>query len=74
MQKNNWPATASLGVATYKTLPLSVDEIIKKADELMYAAKEEGKNRIKHYLFDAETTIKFFDGNKTDIDESGGVN
>jgi diguanylate cyclase (GGDEF)-like protein len=55
MQKNNWPVTASFGIAAYRVLPTSVDEMVKQADKLMYSAKKEGKNRIKHYLFDSET-------------------
>ncbi len=32
---------------------LTVDEMIRMANNLMYSAKEEGKNRIKHGIVDA---------------------
>jgi len=66
MQKNNWPVTASFGIASYRALPLSVDEMLKEADALMYSAKREGKNRIKQYLFDAETSRSFWEDGKNE--------
>jgi diguanylate cyclase (GGDEF)-like protein len=47
MKKNNWPVTTSIGVVSYLKSPQSVDEMIKKADLLMYSAKSGGKNTIK---------------------------
>ncbi|MFH1876904.1 MAG: GGDEF domain-containing protein [Candidatus Omnitrophota bacterium] len=47
MNEHNWPATFSIGVATYHRAPAGVDEIMKKVDDLMYAVKREGKNAIK---------------------------
>lgn len=47
MKKNNWPVTTSIGVVSYLKAPESVDEMIKKADLLMYSAKSSGKNTIK---------------------------
>ena len=52
MQMNEWPVTFSFGVVTFNKAPLSVDEMIKKADELMYVAKNDGKNRMKQEVFD----------------------
>ena len=48
MQKNRWRVTFSIGLATYHTVPDSVDETIKAADELMYHVKHNGKNNIRH--------------------------
>lgn len=48
MQKNQWQVTFSIGLATYRAAPGSVDESIKAADELMYHAKHNGKNTIRH--------------------------
>lgn len=39
--------TISLGVAQYRLLE-SVDDLIARADLCMYAAKHEGRNRVKH--------------------------
>jgi diguanylate cyclase (GGDEF)-like protein len=47
MQKNNWPVTLSMGIVTFLKAPDSVDEMMKKADHLMYSAKFSGKNNIK---------------------------
>lgn len=50
MLKNNWPVTLSIGVVTFLKAPLSVDEMMKKADQLMYSAKFDGKNTIKQIV------------------------
>jgi diguanylate cyclase (GGDEF)-like protein len=43
-----WPVTFSFGVVTWPTPPPSVDEMVRAADELMYAAKRHGKNGVRH--------------------------
>ncbi len=48
MQKNGWPVTFSIGVVTFISPPSTVDEILKKSDNLMYSAKKSGKNRINY--------------------------
>lgn len=50
MQKNKWPVTFSIGAATFLKPPESVEEMLKKADILMYTAKKNGKNMIKHMI------------------------
>lgn len=52
MQKNRWPITLSIGAVTYINPPDTVDNMIKKADNLMYSAKNSGKNKIIHELID----------------------
>jgi diguanylate cyclase (GGDEF)-like protein len=52
MQRENLPVTISLGVATFHTMPQHVDQLLKRADDLMYAVKVSGKNQIKHALID----------------------
>jgi diguanylate cyclase (GGDEF)-like protein len=47
-EKSKWPVTLSIGVVTYNKSPDTVDEILKKADALMYSAKNSGKNKIMH--------------------------
>jgi len=47
MQTNEWPVTFSMGVVTFNSAPATVDEMLKKADTLMYSAKQSGKNIIK---------------------------
>ena len=50
MKKNKWPVTASIGVVTFNTPPLSIDEVIREADSCMYSAKQNGKNMIKYQV------------------------
>lgn len=48
MKKNRWPVTFSFGVVTFLTPPDTPDEMITRADRLMYAAKKAGKNLIRY--------------------------
>jgi diguanylate cyclase (GGDEF)-like protein len=48
MQDNEWLVTFSIGAATYIHPPKSVDDMIQRADHLMYLAKNNGKNQLKH--------------------------
>jgi diguanylate cyclase (GGDEF)-like protein len=52
MRNERWPVTFSFGVVTFLKTPESVDEMIRKADGLMYAVKAEGKNAIKFDVYD----------------------
>ena len=51
MEKHGWPVTFSIGVATFNTTPESLDELIKKADALMYLVKQGGKNAIRQEVY-----------------------
>lgn len=44
MQKQEWGVTFSIGVFTCNGKGLTVDDVLTKADSLMYAAKNNGKN------------------------------
>ncbi|HXX82008.1 MAG TPA: diguanylate cyclase [Thermodesulfovibrionales bacterium] len=48
MKRNNWNVTFSIGMVSFSTPPLSVEEILKKSDTLMYCVKRETKDAIKH--------------------------
>lgn len=54
MGDNGWPVTFSIGVLTVTVPSLSVDEMLIRADQLMYRAKNEGKNGIRHAIFPLE--------------------
>jgi len=47
VRKLGFPVTFSIGLATYHQAPRSTDEVVKTADELMYAVKRKGKNAFK---------------------------
>ena len=47
-RKEGWPVTFSAGVITWVEPPNGVDEMLRAADELMYAAKRHGKNTVRH--------------------------
>ena len=48
MRQNRWPITFSIGLVTCLKAAASVEELMKKADELMYQVKMSGKNDIPH--------------------------
>jgi diguanylate cyclase (GGDEF)-like protein len=55
MVLKNWPVSFSIGAVTYGVVPSTVDEVIRNADELMYAVKHGGKNRLLHKEIGGET-------------------
>lgn len=52
MRGNKWGVTLSIGSVTYNNPPDRVDDMIKRADNLMYSAKSSGKNRIVYEVVD----------------------
>jgi diguanylate cyclase (GGDEF)-like protein len=48
MRQNTWPITFSMGVLTCNTAPSTADELVRLADELMYAVKRDNKNGLKY--------------------------
>jgi diguanylate cyclase (GGDEF)-like protein len=53
MESVSWNVTFSAGLITYNTPPASVEEMIKKADDLMYAAKKSGRNATRQQVVEA---------------------
>jgi diguanylate cyclase (GGDEF)-like protein len=51
MARNRWAVGFSIGAATFGTPPASVDEMMARADELMYAAKRTKKGSIRVGVF-----------------------
>jgi diguanylate cyclase (GGDEF)-like protein len=48
MDKHKWATTFSIGAVTFINPPDSVNEMIEKADRLMYFVKNNGKNQLDH--------------------------
>jgi diguanylate cyclase (GGDEF)-like protein len=48
MRESNLPITFSIGAVTFLSAPQSTDEMLHKADKLMYEVKESGKNEIAY--------------------------
>ena len=51
MQLHGWPVTFSIGVLTYLSGPTTIEELLKRADNLMYTVKKDGKNAILYSTF-----------------------
>ena len=47
MRLNHWPVTFSVGVVTFLNAPESVDQMVQRADEIMYSVKQTGKNHLR---------------------------
>ncbi len=47
---NEWPVTFSIGVIVYQSIPDSVDEMIRGADNLMYEVKRDQKDAVAYKL------------------------
>lgn len=56
VSQRKWPVTFSIGAVTFIKPPASVEEMIERADNLMYFAKQNGKNMVKHEPFGEEAT------------------
>jgi diguanylate cyclase (GGDEF)-like protein len=54
VRKNGTPMTLSVGAVTFSTFPSTVDEIIKRADDLMYDVKRHGKDGVAHAVYSAD--------------------
>jgi diguanylate cyclase (GGDEF)-like protein len=51
MRENHWLVTFSIGVLTCQVPPATVDEIVNKADQLMYSVKNSGKDGIAYSVY-----------------------
>jgi len=51
MQRHGWPVTLSIGVVTFTSPPSTVDETLRISDQLMYTAKNNGKDNIQYEVF-----------------------
>jgi diguanylate cyclase (GGDEF)-like protein len=51
MLKKNREITFSFGVVTFLKPPASIDDMIKKADDMMYLSKRKGKNMANYFVY-----------------------
>ena len=51
MRTRGWPVTFSIGLATFATVPASVDDMMRRADGLMYTVKNTGKGKVRAEVF-----------------------
>ena len=47
MRQSHWPITFSIGAVTFLKPPESVDQMIQRADAIMYSVKQSGKDRLR---------------------------
>jgi diguanylate cyclase (GGDEF)-like protein len=51
MKQHQWSVTFSMGALTYQSGEISADELVNKADDLMYSVKKSGKNSITYAVY-----------------------
>lgn len=45
--EGRWPVSFSMGLVTYLKSPATIDEVVGRADGLMYEVKEKGKDALR---------------------------
>jgi diguanylate cyclase (GGDEF)-like protein len=53
MDKNGWSVTFSIGVVTCLSVPDTVTDVVQWGDDLVYAAKNSGKNTVRYDIIPA---------------------
>ena len=61
MRRRNWPVTFSMGAVICIAPPYSVEQIIDKADELMYEVKNSTKNNVRFTTWDGKNFRQYGD-------------
>jgi diguanylate cyclase (GGDEF)-like protein len=56
MRQQDWPVTFSIGVASYEVAPRDFEDLLAKADALMYEVKDSGRDRISQKIYPGEPT------------------
>ena len=57
MARHGWKVGVSVGAAVFVAPPASADELVARADELMYAAKREAKGSVRVGVFGDEPAL-----------------
>jgi diguanylate cyclase (GGDEF)-like protein len=56
LETGGWPTSFSIGSVTFLEPPRSVDQMIQRADELMYEVKRSGKNGVRLQVIGSSRT------------------
>jgi diguanylate cyclase (GGDEF)-like protein len=59
VSRDGVPVTCSIGLASFREAPVSVEFMLSAADELMYVAKAAGRNALRQAVFDAQTGLPY---------------
>jgi diguanylate cyclase (GGDEF)-like protein len=51
MRQHDWPVTFSIGVLIYEDGVITPDDLIRRADDLMYSVKKSGKNGVAYAVY-----------------------
>lgn len=57
MRTHGWGVTVSVGVCTFVTPPATLELALKLSDDLMYSAKQSGKDTVRHRVFDGPNRV-----------------
>ncbi len=52
--RDRWPSTFSMGAVTIQGPRASLDHLVRRADDLVYLAKRDGKNRVRYMRLDSD--------------------
>jgi len=55
-RSRDWPIGFSIGAVTYVKAPQNTNEIVARADQLMYEVKREGRSGARHEIVEGEIT------------------
>ena len=61
MRRESWPVTFSIGVMTWRDGIVTAEELIARADRLMYDIKHRGKNAIAYAVYGDPVTVDGMD-------------
>src|SRR5690606_29655822 len=56
--KEKWRVGFSIGIAIFKNAPLTIEDVLDSADQLMYQVKKSGKDNIHYQELDSPITVE----------------
>jgi diguanylate cyclase (GGDEF)-like protein len=58
MREHGWKVTFSIGAVTFLIAPFSAEDMISRADQLMYSTKRRGKNGLSHEVIGGRSSSR----------------